>query len=98
MKRQHEDHWPREFIPGITYILTVLVLVLPYFLVENTYVALFMTLGVSIVVVGFLTYYISIIQQISFKRRFIQNISLSTGIAVISFIIGYLVNTFFGLG
>jgi vacuolar iron transporter family protein len=82
---------------GITYIVTVLILIVPYFLVEQHYVALFATLAISAVVITVISFYISIIQQTSFIKRFLQNIVLSFGIAVISFLIGFLINKFFGL-
>lgn len=82
---------------GITYIITVIILVIPYFVVEERYPALFVTLFVSTIIIALLSFYLSIIQQASFLKRFLQNVSLSIGIAIISFIIGYLVNVLFGV-
>ena len=85
-------------ITGGTYVLIVLILLIPYFFLDQYYIALFITLGIAAFVITLLSFYISIVQQISFKKRLFQNIILSFGIALISFGIGYFINKFFGLG
>jgi len=85
------------FYTGATYIITVVFLIIPYFIAHNYFVSLALTLlGASLVILVF-SFYLSIIQEISFKKRFLENLSLSFGIAFLSFIIGFLVRKFLHL-
>jgi len=82
---------------GISYIGTVALLVLPYLLQPNPYVALGAMLLVTIVIIAGYTYFISVAKQLSFKRRFLEMAFISIGVAVISFGIGILVKHVFGI-
>ncbi len=82
---------------GLSYVFTVVVLVLPYFLVDNPYVALVSMLLFTILIIAGYTYYISVAKQVSFKKRFIQMTSISLGVALISYGIGQLVKHVFGI-
>ena len=85
------------FYTGATYIITVVFLIIPYFIAHNYFVSLALTLlGASLVILVF-SFYLSIIQEISFKKRFLENLSLSFGVAFLSFIIGFLVRKFLHL-
>ena len=79
---------------GITYILTVFVLVLPYFLFSNVYTALGVMLFTSLFIILGYTSYISTVKKISFWKRFREMASHSLGIAFVSFLIGLLVRRF----
>ena len=75
---------------GIAYILTVFLLIVPYFLFENYYFALGITVIDAALVVFVFSFFISVVKEMSFKRMFIEILFISLGIAVISFIIGWL--------
>ncbi len=81
---------------GIAYILTVMALVSPYFLVNNYISSLIMTIVVALVIILVFNYYISVANDYDFKRRFLEMASISIGVAALSFLIGYLVKTFLG--
>lgn len=81
---------------GIAYILTVIALVSPYFLVNNYISSLIMTIVVALVIILVFNYYISVANDYDFKRRFLEMASISIGVAALSFLIGYLVKTFLG--
>ncbi len=82
---------------GSAYIITVVFLVLPYFLLSNPYIALSIMLGVTIGIIGLYTYYISVAKAISFKKRFIEMTVISLSVAVISFGIGLLIKNVFNV-
>jgi VIT1/CCC1 family predicted Fe2+/Mn2+ transporter len=82
---------------GITYIVTVLLLILPYLLIGNYLVCLALTLAIAIVIIAAFNYYVSVAKDESFRRRFLEMAGLSLSIAALSFGIGYLLRTVFGV-
>jgi len=82
---------------GVAYLVTVILLVLPYLLIENKYISLGVMLSVVVLVIFFFNYYISVAKSIPFKKRFWQMIFISFGVAVISFGIGTLIKLFLGV-
>lgn len=82
---------------GSAYIITVVFLVLPYFLLSNPYLALGIMLVITIGIIASYTYYISVAKAISFKKRFVEMALISLGVAVISFGIGMLIKHVFGI-
>jgi len=79
------------FYTGTAYIFTVFLLVLPFLLFSNPYVALPITLGCAILVIFLFTFYISIAKDLPFVRRFLEMVAISMGIAGISFVIGLII-------
>lgn len=82
---------------GIAYILTVVVLILPYLLLDNVYIALSLTLIAAILIIAAFNYYTAIAKGYSFKKRFFEMVSISLGVAFISFIIGLAVKYLFNI-
>lgn len=82
---------------GMSYVITVFILVLPYFLQDNPYVALISMLLLTILIIAGYTYYISVAKSVSFKKRFVQMTAISLGVALISYGIGQLVKQVFGI-
>ena len=82
---------------GITYLATVLLLVLPYLLLQNYYLCLGCSLTGAILIVAFFNYYISIAQDEPFKKRFFEMAGLSLGVATFSFLIGFVIRKFLGV-
>lgn len=82
---------------GIAYILTVVVLILPYLLLNNVYIALSLTLMAAILIIAAFNYYTAIAKGYSFKKRFLEMVSISLGVAFISFIIGLAVKYLFNI-
>jgi VIT1/CCC1 family predicted Fe2+/Mn2+ transporter len=76
---------------GTAYIFTVFLLVLPFLVFPNPYVALSITLAGAILVIFFFTFYISIAKDLPFVRRFVEMVAISMGIAGISFVIGLII-------
>lgn len=82
---------------GITYLITVLFLVFPYLILANPFVALAWTLINAILIILIFTFYISVTKDFSFKHRFAEMASISLGIAIISFGIGFLIRILFNI-
>ena len=66
-------------------------MILPYLLISNVYISLVITIGVVIFIIFIFNYYISVAKDLSFKKRFLEMVSISLGVAIISFGIGILV-------
>ena len=79
---------------GISYIITVILLVAPYFLQNNPYIALGGMLFTTILIIALYTYYISVAKEISFKSRFWEMVAISLGVAILSFGIGNFLQDF----
>jgi VIT1/CCC1 family predicted Fe2+/Mn2+ transporter len=82
---------------GVAYIMTVLVLILPYLVLDNFYVCLACTLIAAVLIIGFFNYYIAVAKDESFKERFLEMAGLSLGVAAFSFFVGFILRTFFGV-
>ncbi|HHM21321.1 MAG TPA: rubrerythrin family protein [Bacteroidetes bacterium] len=82
---------------GVSYLITVAFLVLPYLLVTNPFIALGSMLAITVSIIAGYTFYISIAKNISFKTRFVEMAVISLGVAAVSFGIGILVKRVFGI-
>lgn len=82
---------------GITYFFTVLFLIFPYLLLGNPFTALLWTLLNAVIIIFLFTFYISVAKDLSFKHRFSEMAGISIGVALISFLIGFLIRNFIGI-
>ncbi len=84
---------------GVAYLVTVLLLVLPYLLLPaDMYIAAFaVMLATVIVIILFFNYYISVAKEEPFLRHFLEMTVISLSVAVISFIIGILAKSLLGI-
>ncbi len=82
---------------GVAYLLTVILLVTPYLVLENFYVALACTMVTAVLIIAFFNYYVSVAKGLPFKRRFFEMAGLSLGVAGFSFLIGLLLRVFLGV-
>ncbi len=84
---------------GIAYLITVILLILPYLLFEpSQYIpALVCMLLIIVLIIAGFTYYTSVAKDQPFKSRFLEMAIISIGVAVISFIVGLLAKKFLGI-
>ena len=82
---------------GAAYIVTVLILILPYLLLKNVYAAAATMMGLSVLIIFGYNFYIATAKKLQFWRRFSEMAAISIGVAVISFLIGIAVRTFFDI-
>lgn len=82
---------------GGIYLFTVILLLLPYFVLENYFLCLGASLAGAVgILLGF-TAYVSVAQDEPFLRRFLEMGALSLGVAAVSFGLGYLARIFLGV-
>ncbi|MEX2394036.1 MAG: VIT1/CCC1 transporter family protein [Actinomycetota bacterium] len=82
---------------GTAYIIVVLGLVLPFFLVTNRHLALAISWSVAVLIIAAFSYYSSVMQGARFIRRFGVMLGLGLGVAVISFFIGRILGAMIGI-
>lgn len=84
---------------GIAYLITVILLILPYLLFSTAQFipALFCMLAIVILIIAGFTYYTSVAQTQPFKSRFLEMAGISVSVAVISFVVGVLAKQFLGV-
>jgi len=85
------------FYTGIAYIFTVIALVLPYLLIGNPFVSLAVCLTVAVLIIYMFNYYMSVVHETPFRKRFLEMAAISLGVSALSFLIGILVKNVFGL-
>ena len=82
---------------GGAYLVTVLLLILPYLVLQNYYLCLACTLTGAILIIAVFNYYISVAKDEPFRRRFLEMAGLSLGVAAFSFLIGFLMRSLLGI-
>jgi VIT1/CCC1 family predicted Fe2+/Mn2+ transporter len=75
---------------GLAYIITVLILVFPYFLINNKYFAMILMIINVLLVILFYTFYYSIVKEANFKKEFITMTLMSFSVSLLTFILGKL--------
>ena len=82
---------------GGAYVLTVALLVAPYALLNNVFIALALMLVLALCVIAGFTFYYSVAKGEKFKGRFLEMAGLSFGVATVSFLIGYALQAWTGI-
>lgn len=76
---------------GTAYVLTVLLLVMPYFVFTNYYVALAVALVNALLIILVFTFFVSVVKDLSFPRTWSEMVLISLGVSLTSFVIGLIV-------
>ena len=82
---------------GLTYIGTVILLILPYLFFKNIYLCLSLVIFAVLLIIYVFTYYISVAKELNFKKRFLEMAGISVGVAAINFVIGLIIRQVFGI-
>jgi vacuolar iron transporter family protein len=82
---------------GSAYILTVILLILPFLLIVNKFLALGITMAVAVLIIYLFNYYISVAKDLPFKERFTEMTVISLSVASLSFLIGYALKFILGV-
>jgi VIT1/CCC1 family predicted Fe2+/Mn2+ transporter len=82
---------------GISYIITVILLILPFLLMTSKFGALAITLLTAVLIIFCFNYYISTAKDLSFRHRFLEMTFISLGVAAFSFLIGFVLKQFLGV-
>jgi vacuolar iron transporter family protein len=110
--KQEESHsfaLKSALYTGVAYIFAVIFMILPYLLMPvrdfnilgmempSVYLSLAITILIVVFIIFIFNYYISVAKNLNFKKRFLEMVSISLGVALLSFVVGYLVKIFFGI-
>ena len=82
---------------GGAYIVTVTLLVLPYLLLSNPFIALAIMISAVVMIIFVFNLYIAVAKNLNFKKRFFQMLAISLGVAGISFLIGIGIDKILGV-
>lgn len=93
---KNENALKASIYTGIAYVLTVVLLIIPYFILSNYFVCLGITLLVAIFIIFFFNYYLAVVKDLSFRERFLEMVFLSLGVAAITFGIGFIIRKYLG--
>ncbi len=92
-----KDALKSSIYTGTAYVIVVSMLIIPYLLLDNRFIALAIMLSTALVIIFVFNYYMSIALNLSFKKRFLQMAIISMGVATISFVIGLALGALFGV-
>ncbi len=86
---------------GVAYLVTVVLLVLPYLLLPQTgiwiYLSLAITLVIAIAIIAGFNFYLAVAKSQGFKAKFLEMAGISLGVAAFSFAVGLVVRAVFGV-
>ncbi|MDO9546513.1 MAG: VIT1/CCC1 transporter family protein [Pelolinea sp.] len=82
---------------GIAYIFTVFMLILPFLISKNYYFSLAWTIFHAILIIAVFNYYISVARGYNFRKRFLEMVSISLGVALFSFVVGNIISKWIGV-
>lgn len=82
---------------GVSYLVTVVLLVFPYFVLSTARSATILMLVITILIIAGYNYYISVAKEVSFRKRFLSMTMIAVVVGVITFVIGYMAKHFLGV-
>ncbi len=103
LSQSHEEEPPEgasalksSVYTGVAYIVTVALLVSPFFLMSNPFAALAVMLATVVVIIASFTFYISVAKDTPFFSGFLRMALISISVALVSFGIGWIARTCLG--
>ncbi len=72
----------------VAYFITVLMLVIPFFLFSDFYYALALMFFDATVVILIFSFFVSVVKESSFKKNFLEMFIISFSVSIVSFVIG----------
>ncbi|MFC1641008.1 hypothetical protein ACFL2D_03090 [Patescibacteria group bacterium] len=82
---------------GAMYLGTVIILIMPFLVLEQVFIALGLSLTLGVGLIFVFNYYVSVIKNVAFKQKFMSMTGISLSVAAISFLIGMIVRAVFGI-
>ncbi len=82
---------------GCTYIVTVILLITPYFVLDNVILSFCAVISIALLIIFLFTFYNSVVRDLNLRKQFIEMTSISLSIALLNFGIGLIVRNFFGI-
>lgn len=82
---------------GIAYFITLIILVLPFFLFSQWFISLAFSILGSMLLLLFFTFFLSVVEEIPLQKRFSEMAIIGLGVAGLSFCIGFLLKIFLNI-
>ncbi|MBN2604928.1 MAG: VIT1/CCC1 transporter family protein [Bacilli bacterium] len=82
---------------GSAYLLAVALLILPFLIGLDVKIALLMTILIAVMIIFVFNYYISVAKDLNFKKRFFEMVTISLGVAFISFLFSFIIKAALGV-
>lgn len=79
------------------YLITVFLLIAPYIWISQPVIASAVMLALAILIIAAFNFYYSVVRNEKFHRRFGEMALISLSVALLSFVIGYLLKEFTGI-
>ncbi len=97
--REQKELDPKKYAlyTGISYILTTILVVFPFFLFTSAKAALLLMFVNAVLAIVVYNFYIAVARDEDFRARVGEMFAITFGVALISFVIGYFVNRYFGI-
>ncbi len=77
---------------GLAYLVVVLLLIAPFFVLNSPKLALLISLLTSVILIGIFSLYVAVVKDRSIKKEFLTMAGTSLGVAFVSFVVGSLAN------
>ena len=95
-KHKQEQPQTSALYTGLAYFITVLFLISPFLFFTNVFYALSLTILIALLIIAVYNHRISNKKQ-NFFKKFTRMALISLSVALLTFVIGYLIRTYFGL-
>ncbi|MEM3163506.1 MAG: rubrerythrin family protein, partial [Desulfurococcaceae archaeon] len=82
---------------GIAYLLVVLLLALPYFLINVITSAFAAMIVAALLVIAYMSFYSSVLFKRSYLKEFIETSGLMLGVSILLFVLGNVLGQLFGV-
>jgi len=89
-----KDKFKATAYTGGSYMIAVILLVFPFFVIPNRFIALTATVIIALSIIAIFIHYASRVQKTKFWRRFAEMAIVSMGIAAITFVLGLFVKRY----
>lgn len=80
---------------GIVYLLTVVLIVGPFFILDHYFAALGLSVGLVVVIVWVFSLFVAVVKEISFKKSFFEVLAISGIVVLISYVMGTVIRMVF---
>jgi len=85
------------FYTGTAYLVTVILLILPFLLLSSKFISLAITLSTAVLIIFFFNFYIATARNLNFRARFTEMTIISLGVASLSFLMGFFLKKLIGV-
>jgi VIT1/CCC1 family predicted Fe2+/Mn2+ transporter len=82
---------------GLAYIITVFLLIIPYFIFSRPIISLICTLCIAVFIIFIFNYYISVARDLPFRKRFFEMTLVSLGVSALSFLLAWGIKSWMGV-